>query len=320
MAAPPSPATSLNLSALSKLKLTTTPQGMRAFFIKFPAALGPLLAATLRKTLNRSTLNPFDSREASLFSLINDALVGCVQDDDDVIAMSTACGTNGPMALVWLQRTYDPTSTASALVTLIDMFTTSLGDDTRKGLDMKIAQNHSLHKDLQLPEPVLVVRMLCMLPPDLNNLRDLIVERDAIPTPTELCEKVQNQGAVAGASSMTGKSRHGALASAFSFAAETRNKFCFNCDTTGHHRSTCTKPIATCSVCGVLAGHPDKHCLVQSDKPIPAGISSERRAKIESARKAYKTKTGAAVLFVPNEATPLEENDESFWDMLARHT
>ena len=119
---------------------------------------------------------------------------------------------------------------------------------------------------------------------------------------------------------MTGKSRHGALASAFSFAAETRNKFCFNCDTTGHHRSTCTKPLATCSVCGVLAGHPDKHCLVQSDKPIPAGISSERRAKIESARKAYKTKTGAAVLFVPNEATPLEENDESFWDMLARHT
>ena len=70
----------------------------------------------------------------------------------------------------------------------------------------------------------------------------------------------------------------------------------------------------------VLAGHPDKHCLVQSDKPIPAGISSERRAKIESARKAYKTKTGAAVLFVPNEATPLEENDENFWDMLARHT
>ena len=180
MAAPPSPATSLNLSALSKLKLTTTPQGMRAFFIKFPAALGPLLAATLRKTLTRSTLklNPFDSREASLFSLINDALVGCVQDDDDVIAMSTACGTNGPMALVWLQRTYDPTSTASALVTLIDMFTTSLGDDTRKGLDMKIAQNHSLHKDLQLPEPVLVVLMLCMLPPDLNNLRDLIIERD----------------------------------------------------------------------------------------------------------------------------------------------
>ena len=101
MAAPPSPATSLNLSALSKLKLTTTPQGMRAFFIKFPAALGPLLAATLRKTLTRSTLklNPFDSREASLFSLINNALVSCVQDDDDVIAMSTACGTNGPMAL-----------------------------------------------------------------------------------------------------------------------------------------------------------------------------------------------------------------------------
>ena len=78
MVAPPSPTTSLNLSALSKLKLTTTPQGMRAFFIKFPAALGPLLAMTLRKTLTRNNLNPFDSREASLFGLINDALVGCV--------------------------------------------------------------------------------------------------------------------------------------------------------------------------------------------------------------------------------------------------
>ena len=58
MAAPmvPSTATTVNYAILAKLKLVPTAIGMRTFMIKFPAALGPLLAETLRNTISQEHL------------------------------------------------------------------------------------------------------------------------------------------------------------------------------------------------------------------------------------------------------------------------
>ena len=64
MAAPmvPTTATTVNYAVLAKLKLVPTAIGMRTFMIKFPAALGPLLAETLRNTIQtpsrKSTRSP----------------------------------------------------------------------------------------------------------------------------------------------------------------------------------------------------------------------------------------------------------------------
>jgi hypothetical protein len=49
MAAPPG--VNVNFIALGKLKLNLTKMGMQAFNRKFPAALGPCLATTLRDAI-----------------------------------------------------------------------------------------------------------------------------------------------------------------------------------------------------------------------------------------------------------------------------
>ena len=317
MAAPmvPTTATTVNYAILAKLKLVPTPIGMRTFMIKFPAALGPLLAETLRNTISQEHQEPETTEQENLFGYIFDHLVGCMTNDSsaDLLAMSKICGRNGPMALLWLQRKYDPSTTASAIVTLIDIFTASLGEDVRAGLDAKKALNDTLPDNIKLSEDSLAILMLCFFPQDLSSLRDIIIEKDTIPTMEALAEKVSNTTIVTSATGKIAASRSGA----FAFASTNSSKFCFNCDNIGHHRSDCTKPLADCSVCGVAAGHPDKHCLVQSTKPIPNGLSAKRRAEIEEARKAYGLKHAANLCFEIGDGS---DNDENFWDMLARHS
>ena len=232
----------------------------------------------------------------------------------DLLAMTKDCGNNGPKCVVWLQRKIDPSTTASAIVTLIDIFTNPLGTDTRLGLEAKKALNDTLPDNVKLPDDALTILVLCFLPSELNSLREIIIEKQNIPTIAELCEKVSNTVSVSEATNKLGVKHH----SAFAFINNNSSgKFCFNCDTIGHHRSDCTKPPSDCSVCGVAAGHPDKHCLVQSTKPIPAGLSAKRRAEIESARKGYQLKHAANMCFEVGDGS---DNDEIFWDMLARHS
>ena len=109
------PLTTINYSILSKLKLTPTPLGMRTFMIKFPAAIGPLLATSLRNAITHEQLDPESDAQAAIFTYIYDALVGCMTDDSsaDLLAMTKDCGNNGPKCVVWLQRKIDPSTTAS---------------------------------------------------------------------------------------------------------------------------------------------------------------------------------------------------------------
>ena len=76
---------------------------MRAFMIKFPAALGPLLAETLRNTISQMDQEPETTEQENLFGYIFDHLVGCMTDDSsaDLLAMSKVCGRNGPRTAQW---------------------------------------------------------------------------------------------------------------------------------------------------------------------------------------------------------------------------
>ena len=105
MVAPPGPLSATSASALSKLTLKKTPAGIAVFMIKFPSALGPLLASTLRSAM-KGTLNKEDTRAIKLLEIIYDCLVGCMPDDNDVVKMTNDCGMDGHLCLLWLKRKY----------------------------------------------------------------------------------------------------------------------------------------------------------------------------------------------------------------------
>ena len=62
--------------------------------IKFPSALGPLLASTLRSAM-KGTLDKTDTRAVKLLEIIYDCLIGCMPDDNDVVKMTSDCGMDG---------------------------------------------------------------------------------------------------------------------------------------------------------------------------------------------------------------------------------
>ena len=86
MVAPPGPLSTTSAAALSKLNLKTTPAGIAAFTIKFPSALGPLLASTQNR--NEGTLNKHDTRATKLLELIYDCLIGYMPDDNDIVTIT----------------------------------------------------------------------------------------------------------------------------------------------------------------------------------------------------------------------------------------
>ena len=309
MVAPPGPTSTTSHAALAKLKLVKTPAGIAIFMVKFPSALGPLLASTLRSAL-RGSLDKSDTRAIALLELIYDALIVTMPDDKDVVKMTKDCGTDGHECLVWLQRKYSPTTTASSIQALLGIFQEPLGNDPVASIEDKIAANDALPDAVTISDPVLAILLLAKMPPELNNLVDIIVERDTMPTCDEIRDKVFNQISLHDVKNKT-------LHSAFAFAGQ--GGYCYNCDTQGHTRRTCSKPKADCSECGKAAGHPDKYCLVlNADKDIPLSISAERRAKIVEARKARAARSATGMLFTGSSGTEIHPDDDNFWDMLER--
>ena len=310
MVAPPGPTSTTSQAALAKLKLVKTPAGIAIFMVKFPSALGPLLASTLRSAL-RGSLDKSDTRAIALLELIYDALIGTMPDDKDVVKMTKDCGTDGHECLEWLQRKYAPTTTASSIKALLGIFQEPFGNDVVAGIEDKIAANDALPDTVTISDPILAILLLAKMPPELSNLVDIIVERDAMPTCDEIRDKVFNQVSL---HDVKNKQLH----AAFSFTGQ---GYCYNCDTQGHTRRNCTKPKTDCSECGKAAGHPDKYCLViNAEKDIPLALSAERRVKIIEARKARAAKKGTGMLLCSDNmsGTEIHPEDDNFWDMLER--
>ena len=319
MVAPPGPVSTTSAAALSKLNLKKTPAGIAVFMIKFPSALGPLLASTLRSAM-RGTLDKHDPRAANLLELIYDCLIGCMPDDKDVVKMTKDCGMDGHLCLNWLKRKYAPTNTASSIKALLSIFQEPLGDDIVAGIDEKIAANDELPDEVTIGDEVLAVLILAKLPENLSTLVNIIVERDEMPSCDEIREKVFNQISIQDTKNKT-------IHTALNFTPNSGG-FCFNCDTKGHLRRNCTKPKADCSECGKGAGHPDKYCLViHSDKPIPEALNVERKVTIVAmrARRAQRLKAAssasaslkASTVQLCAECSEVPETDDNFWEHLA---
>ena len=104
-------------------------------------------------------------------------------------------------------------------------------------MQSKIAANAGLPSNLVLPSDILTVTLLLGLPQSLAALKDIVIERDSLPTTQQLIAKVKSSMEVSKTQSNTSDM-------AFVFAKHHRGKpFCYNCDANGHLTKECNEPV-----------------------------------------------------------------------------
>jgi hypothetical protein len=274
----------------AKITLEATPQGYRAFCIKLKAKIGPNLKATLRHAMLHEDFDPGDTRTENLHSLIYDEIVkGMDGHDALMIRMTDACGEFGPKCLDWLQKQLDPKDTASALATLMAIITEPIGAEVVKGVEAKIDLNNTLNSDLKLTDNVLAALVLTKMPVDLRHLRDIIVEKDELPTMENLLLKIKNAMLFATPTPTPPPVHSYAMMAAPSMRPELGKKKWVNCNSEHHVRVACDMPKADCKYCGPKAGHLSEHCFVGKTTVLPSYLSDERKADILAKREALKT-------------------------------
>jgi len=300
--------------ATRPVKLTATSAGAKAFGIKFPTSLGPLLAETLKNSLKMldgdEDYRPTDNKLIKLHELIYQQLVRSLDDHDELlIRMTQETQEDGPAGFKWLLNDIDPKSTVSAISTLMDILTTPLDGDIIESINKKISANNSLPKDLKLKDAILTVLIMVKLPTEYSTHKSVLVEKDALPTCKELVMSVTKSNQLAKVSG-TPMIEH----ASFAFVRNQGSKVCYNCDDNSgnHFHNTCTKPKSDCDVCGKATGHMNKHCLTQNDRPIPDSIAVSTRNKILLNRQAFKQGT-----FKPgNQGGANFMVSDCFWDEL----
>ena len=306
------------------IRLTRSPQGMRAFNMKVPIILGPLLTETLKTARLihqvQGTWEPETPKLASLYEHIFNRIVPALDGHDDLLVrMGENCGTNGPYALFWLQDTIDPNNDATSIQKLINIFGTSVSDsDPVSSFEHLISLNNSLAGNFHLHPVVITAILLAKLPVQHASLRDISIQHGTLPQPetfmAQLKSSIGFQSAAVSASRNLCDQSNSAFTALPQFSNQ-RPKLCFNCDSTEHTTKKCDKPRQACDICGVFAGHLAKYCLVKNDKPIPDDWNDIRKQELLSKRVAYKRMTtNGANLCIPADID--DQFPEHFWDKL----
>jgi hypothetical protein len=155
--------------------------------------------------------------------------------------------------------------------------------------------------------------------------RDIVVDKDELPTINELKAKLINLGTFKGTAGVFGAEENTKRASflagkrEFTSGTGVRKTFCFNCDSEEHNTNDCVKPRLDCVHCGILAGHMMKHCLVSNGKVLPVTLPEHRKKIILAKRQALierkSTPANAAVLCAAVDDQHVAV-DEDFWASL----
>ena len=327
MAAPQS---LISPTAPGTVRLTMTPQGMRAYLVKVRGILGPALSQTLMAAqaqyLKTGSWEPVDDRHEALFTHIFDRIIPALEGHDGLIVrMSQKCGTNGPKALDWLTKQLDPQTEASAVLKLIKIFQAKLSEgDLISDIQQLISLNDTLAGDeFHLNAKIVTSLLLAKLPPAHIHARASIVQRQDLVSPDELIDILTStlgfdKAADASSSSTAFQVTPTSFAAVSSNPYSKSDKRCLNCDSDKHPSSKCTQPTVACDACGLFAGHLAKYCLVKNDSPLPTSWDEARKATMLSKRAAYKKmQEENANQRQANMCIPVQEEfSENFWDAL----
>ena len=301
----PDPHSLINKQALAKLSISLTALGIRAFILKFTASIGAIYQEALNYAMENEVYAPKDHRTIKLHLAIYNLLVPCFDDHDEILMrMTDEVGQLGPAAIVWLRNEYDPSSNATAISKIMKVLSTPLNPNKLiDSLNSKVTDNQNLPRELRLNDSLLAILLLVKLPQEFRGLRDIVIDKELLPSPKQLISKVKNTLEFQSIDS----NGNGHQPVAFAFVGKS-SKYCFNCATQGHLTKECEKPKADCDECGKAAGHPTKHCLVISDKPIPESYSTSGRDVLLAKRVEYKKRNANSAMICGNS----EDFDEDF--------
>ena len=294
-AAGPSPDVLVDKTALGNVIFEPTPEAMQVMAITFPAALGAMYAHYFHTAIDGKDFDLHTAQHKALAEGIYNKLVATMHQHPRVLLnMTSQCGRNGPKCFAWLDGKYNRADTNAAvqkLRAIVDL-TPFAPDAVDAGIDKLLTDNAS-NEGLVLPEKFMSALIVLKLPTSCDVVAKMQLAKPVLPPPEQLqAEILRTMPAQIAERSLYDPAGNAAFAGIAT--PKERNKWCFNCDSPGHVRRDCAEPAANCDECGAAAGHVTKHCLVvQHDKPIPAVISAERRAKIERLRKDYKIKIAA---------------------------
>jgi hypothetical protein len=278
--APVVPATTEKKDGTKTLRFKPGEQHWRAFEIKFVAKLG----ANLRTVLKAGLMAEFDHLNLDMRTIllrehIHDALIETMDENDDLILeMNDACGSDGVLEFMYLKAKYDKSSTASTVITLIGILNATIGYDVAAGARKIIADNNSLKKEMQLPDRIVACLIIAKLPAAFGTLRDIIIEKDELPDPKELLVKIENRQRIVNPEDYDSPTPTALLAA----AGTPDNKSCLNCGG-DHLSSNCPNKCSVCktSYCGVFlpgSAKLDECPTIRSD--FPARIYNAGRKTI----------------------------------------
>jgi len=161
----------------------------------------------------------------------------------------------------------------------------NLHNDCIQGVKKMIGLNHQMSE--KFSDKLLATLIISKLPDKCDTMRQILVERETVPTCNEIVQKLVQNAILA--SSVEVPSHR------VSLTAIAPHQVCFNCDSKGKHFTRdCDKPAADCEHCGAGVSHMTKFCFVPNDKPLPPSWKPERKAAMEEKRKAFKEKKAGA--------------------------
>ena len=274
-------------TASKPIKLTRTAKGWAAFEMLFKAHMGTNLSASLNLAIVRKVTAAIDTRQEALFKHIFDRLVIALENEPDLIeSIAEQCEPdNGVRAFLHIKHLIIGQSTASSISGINGIINAKIGASADVDAAAIVSANNALADDVRLPDKVIATLILIKLPHEHTALRDIVIERDELPTSKALIEKLKQRNTFAPTTSETTGIGPVTLAA----MQDKSTRVCFNCGEKGHFTQECSKPKTPCELCG-SSGHMKRFCFVQNDRFLPSNWSEERKADIAKKRADYKAK------------------------------
>jgi hypothetical protein len=260
----------------------------------FKAKLGVNLQASLEHAIQNEMCIPADAKQGALFAHIHNALVIALQDEQDLVQelVELPESGNGVMEFLHLQKMFSGQTVARDVMNINSIVNTSLHTDIVTQAKKMISTNGLMqHK---FSQELMVTMILSKLPAEFATIRDIIVERNELPSCNILIQKIEQHLSM----------NPTIEAPLRAFMTGGKPFHCHNCDKVNAHPvGKCNEPAVGCEYCGPQAWHMKKFCWVSNDKPLPHFWSDMRKEQMENKRKEYKEKLAdkASSLFMTSE-------------------
>ena len=218
------------------------------------------------------------------YQIIHEAIFVALQNETDLLAdmLQNCDANNGAQQFVWLEDELVGSSVSKSVGIVYKLVQFKIGNVSAV-TDVKTMISDNKQLPTPFPDDLLVMLILGKLPEHYGTLKTVILERNRLPSPSDLVKKMTLT--VTNADIPVTLSEPKLV---FSATGSSQHLTCFNCGVPGHRGVECDKAKADCDICGAAAGHLPRFCLARNSKPYPEHWSAEKKAWMDNQRKIVK--------------------------------